>query len=83
MLLVTGLATCRLLKLVHEPEAAAVPVVTEAQDRTPVCEGGMSVGVDAVSGTVNTCLKVTASWDCCLCYVHTALIWGACTLALP
>ena len=68
------MAACRLLKLVHEPEAAAVAVLKEAQDPIPLTEGDTFVVVDAGGGTVDiTCHKVTASFT--ICNLCTTLVF--------
>ena len=50
---------CRRLMLVHEPEAAAMPVISRLQDPVPLREHDTFIIVDAGGGTTDiTCHKV-------------------------
>ena len=46
--------------LVHEPEAAAIPMISNPQDRVPLKEGNTFIIVDAGGGTADiTCHKAS------------------------
>ena len=52
-ILTDHLAVCRLLLLVHEPEAASIAVLKTAQNPIAISEGNQVVTLDAGGGTVD------------------------------
>lgn len=71
MLEVGIVCNCRRLMLVHEPEAAAMTVISRLQDPVPLKEHDTFIIVDAGGGTTDmTCHKVCNTFSSSTLYMR-------------